>query len=148
VLPPVADTPRTEDVNGLPAQSGRLIFDGKATKEASPNWRGWRRQLASPHSITSTAEKRRWNGEAKRLGRLEVDDQLVPGRRLHWQIRRSFALENAVNVTGSAPVRNIFINAVRVPEWAATVNVSRARHRFASCIHRETFATIASSQPQ
>src|SRR5215471_17626606 len=44
------------------------------------------------------------NVEAERLGGLEVDHQFVFGRRLHWQISGLLALENAIYVTGSAPV--------------------------------------------
>jgi hypothetical protein len=41
--------------------------------------------------------------EAKRLGRLHVDDQLVFIRQLNRQIRGLLALENAVDVAGGAP---------------------------------------------
>src|SRR5689334_6346944 len=43
-------------------------------------------------------------GESERLGGLEVDRELVLGRRLHRQVRRLFAFEDAVNVAGSTPV--------------------------------------------
>ena len=52
------------------------------------------------HSITSSAraiERRRYR-EAKRLGGLEVDDQFIPDRCLHWQVGRLLALEDAVDV--------------------------------------------------
>ena len=42
--------------------------------------------------------------EAERLGGLEVDHQLVLGRRLHRQIGRLRALEDAVDIAGGAPV--------------------------------------------
>jgi hypothetical protein len=38
----------------------------------------------------------------KRLGGLEVDDKLVFGRRLHGQIGRLLALEDAIDVARSA----------------------------------------------
>src|SRR6476620_9287591 len=45
------------------------------------------------HSITSSAlEHGRWHGEAERLGCLEIDHQLVLGRRLHWKVGRLLAL--------------------------------------------------------
>jgi hypothetical protein len=42
--------------------------------------------------------------ETERLRSLEVDYQLVLGRRLDRQVGRPLALENAINVTSSLPV--------------------------------------------
>ena len=42
--------------------------------------------------------------QAERLRGLEVDGQLVFGWRLHRQIVRFLALENAIDITGSPPV--------------------------------------------
>ena len=42
------------------------------------------------------------NGEAERLGGLEVDDQLVLGRRLHRHVGRLLAFEDAIDIAGSA----------------------------------------------
>ena len=54
------------------------------------------------HSITSSARASSVGGtvEAERLGGLEVDHQLVLGRRLHRQVGRLLALEDAVDVAG------------------------------------------------
>ena len=62
--------------------------------------------LASHHSITSSARASsdRRHVEAERLGGLEVDHQLVLGRRLHRQVGRLLALEDAIDVAGRAPV--------------------------------------------
>ena len=58
------------------------------------------------HSITSSARASsdRRHFEAKRLGGLQVDDQFVLGRRLHRQIGRLLALEDAIDIAGRAPV--------------------------------------------
>ena len=58
------------------------------------------------HSITSSARASsdRRHFEAERLGGLEVDHQFVLGRRLHRQVGRLLALEDAVDVAGRAPV--------------------------------------------
>ena len=58
------------------------------------------------HSITSSARASSVGGtvEAERLGGLEVDDQFEFGRRLHRQVGRLLALEDAVDVAGGAPV--------------------------------------------
>ena len=42
--------------------------------------------------------------EIERLGGLEVDHQLVPSRRLHRQVGRLLALEDAVDVARRAPI--------------------------------------------
>ena len=71
-----------------------------------------RDELAPLHSITSSARASsgRRNVEAERLGGLEVDDQLVLGRRLHRQVGRLLALEDAVDVAGGA---SILVDQVR-----------------------------------
>src|ERR1035437_5353388 len=43
------------------------------------------------------------DGEAKRLGGLEIDDQLKLRRKLHRQIRRLRALEDAIDIRRRTP---------------------------------------------
>ena len=59
--------------------------------------------------LVGAREHRRRNGEAERLGGLEVERQFVLGWRLHRQVGRLLALEDAVDVAGRAPelVENI-----------------------------------------
>ena len=61
-------------------------------------------QTSIRYSITSSARASSVGGtvEAERLGSLEVDDQLVLGRRLHRQVGWLLALEDAVDVAGRA----------------------------------------------
>src|SRR6266511_2663073 len=55
--------------------------------------------------LVGAGEHRRRHVEAERLGGLEVDHQLELGRRLHRQVGRPLALEDAIDVAGRAPVR-------------------------------------------
>src|SRR5215510_2475172 len=52
---------------------------------------------------------RLWNGEAERLGCIEIDNELKFGRLLHRQISRLGTLQYLVHERGGAPkqVRNI-----------------------------------------
>ena len=55
--------------------------------------------------------------EAQRLGGLEIDDELIFRRRLHWHVGWFLALEDAVDVAGRAPVQ---VNPIRpIGEQAA-----------------------------
>jgi hypothetical protein len=64
-----------------------------------------RRFGASGHTRKNSRyrEQRGRHCEAERLGGLEVDHQLVFGRRLHRQICRLLTLEDTIDVAGGAP---------------------------------------------
>jgi hypothetical protein len=57
--------------------------------------------ICDTHSI-GAHEQRIRDGQAKRLGGLEIDHRLILGRRLHRKVGRFLALEDAVNVSRRA----------------------------------------------
>src|SRR6516162_5598346 len=75
------------------------------------------RQLFN-HLIGAGKERRR-HSEAKCLGRLEVDHQLVFGRALHWKVGGLFAPKDAIHVASSL---SVWIERVRSVRDEATVS--------------------------
>jgi hypothetical protein len=61
---------------------------------------------ASLDHLVGTGEQSWRQLEAKRPSRLEIDDELVFGRRLHRQIGRLFALEDTIHVAGRTSIRS------------------------------------------
>jgi hypothetical protein len=59
---------------------------------------------ASFNHFVGAGEERGRHAEAKRFRCLEIDRQLVLGRRLHRKVRRLLALEDAIDVAGCPPV--------------------------------------------
>ena len=48
--------------------------------------------------FVGAVEQRSRHGEAERFRRFKIDHQLVFRRRLHWEISRALALENAIDI--------------------------------------------------
>src|SRR5262245_54347363 len=66
--------------------------------------------IRSPHRC-GRAARAEWY--AARLGRLEIDHQFILGRRLHRQLHRFLALEDAMDVARGAPELIDMVRAVR-----------------------------------
>src|SRR6516165_8835895 len=69
--------------------------------------------------LISAGKERRRHSEAKCLGGLEVDHQLVFGCALHWKVSGLFALKDAIHVASSLPA---WIDRVRSVRDEATVS--------------------------
>src|SRR5215471_21484654 len=65
------------------------------------------------NDLISAGKERRRHSEAKCLGRLEVDHQLVFGRVLHWKVGGLFALKDAIDVASSLPAWIDRVSCVR-----------------------------------
>jgi hypothetical protein len=65
-----------------------------------------RDERCSLDHLVRRGQKRFRDGEAEGFGGLiKVDGQLILGRRLYWQVRRLLPLEDAMDITGCAPIR-------------------------------------------
>ena len=53
--------------------------------------------------LIGAGEQRGWHFEAERFRGLEIDDQLVFGRRLNRKVRRLLAFEDAIDINGGLP---------------------------------------------
>jgi hypothetical protein len=62
--------------------------------------------------LVGASEQRDWEGEAERLGRLEVDHQLELDWRLDWKLARVRALEDAIGIDRRAPKLAERVNSV------------------------------------
>src|SRR4051812_11015231 len=56
-------------------------------------------------NLVGTQVERRREGDAERLGGLEIDYELELGRLQHWHICGLFALEDAADIDARLPVR-------------------------------------------
>src|SRR5262245_13289444 len=62
--------------------------------------------------LVGSGEQRRRNGKAKRLRGLEVDGQLVFGRRLDWHVGWLLALEDAIDISRGVSHRLLNVRSV------------------------------------
>ena len=67
----------------------------------------------APYRCRDQRKQRTWNGEAERLRGLQIDEQLILGRRLHRHIGGLFTLEDAIDVASRAAERIDRVRSVR-----------------------------------
>src|SRR5262245_10046205 len=78
-------------------------FDAKSADSTGPFSMLITRAASFDHLVGARKHRRRYF-KTKHFRRFEIDDQLELGRRLHRQVGRLLALENAVDIAGRASV--------------------------------------------
>src|SRR5262245_40536417 len=91
-------------MSGLPPVSGlsHVVARGPRSARSRPEQAQQTEQLLD--DLVGAGKHRCRQVEAKRLGGFQIDNEFVFGRRLHRQVGRLLALENAIDVAGGAPV--------------------------------------------
>jgi hypothetical protein len=56
------------------------------------------------HHVVGATEQRGGHADTKCLRGRKVDREFILVRGLHWQISRSLALQNTINIAGRAPI--------------------------------------------
>src|SRR5262245_10964275 len=96
--------------------------------------------------LIGCGEQRLRNGQTKRLCGLEIDNQLVLGRRLHRHIGWLLALEDAIDIPRGLPGRIVRIRSVR--DQAAVYSVIAIRiNRRQFVASYKTDYELATSRP-
>src|SRR5262245_2013245 len=91
-------------------------------------------------------EQRLRNGQTERLRGLEIDNQLILGRRLHWHIGWLLAFEDTIDIARGAPDRIVRIRSVRNQATVYSVIAIRI-HRRQFVASRKTDYELATSRP-
>src|SRR5262245_29694816 len=79
---------------------------------SSMSAKGQKRTLRLLDDLVGRGKQRLRNGQADRLRGLEIDNQLILGRRLHRHVGWLLALEDAIDVTRGKPDRIVRIRPV------------------------------------
>src|SRR6185369_1317999 len=103
-----------------------------------PLWAKSRHRLFD--HLVGASEERRRHGEAKCLGRFEIDHQLVLGWLLHRQVGWLLSLEDTSDIRGAAPPQVGVVNSIG--------NQASARHKEAVGIHGRQFRTRSQTYDQ
>src|SRR5215470_17720013 len=110
---------------------GSVWMGWRGEGRAGRDWLGWGGQPlygSFDHLIGSNQQRRR-DGQAERLGGLEIDGELEFSRLLHWQIGRARAFENFVHVHRCLPPLIAIVGPVCDKSAALYVTVWKREHR-------------------
>src|SRR5262249_7723848 len=104
-------SPSEPENETLPHRMGAVVHHSKIAAPMSAL--GQKRTSRLLDHLIGRSEQRLWNGQSERLCGLEIENQFVLGRRLHWHIGWVLTLEDAIDIPGGLPDHIVRTRSVR-----------------------------------